>query len=540
VASRPWRPRLRDFGPVTCAAAAALVAAQGTAYGLHNLPEVARIVGFVSFAGWLVATFLSVLRREFAYPRKRFLRDELFLRTSWFVAGLSLVLYLLAVGLTVIPAGGDSAGPTATRPSDKNAGGGGGGAETVAITWMAEDGVSYETPENSEIRERGARVTFSIVDPDDPRCGSVEYHWSIRNLDQPHTTSYVIDPLNRCTAAAELTKNARYRVEVAGTRPNGASVTGAEEFRLKEFVIVSLGDSVASGEGNPSSGPPYWTDRMECHRSLVAGPRRAARLLQRAHRHLVVAFVHFACTGAWIDGGVNPPGFLGNHPSLLPVHPPKRERGRPELEQLDTLLGRGRHIDIVLLSVGANDIGFSKILLFCGLRPRCFNRRFHRMSLNQFVARRLRILESSFRALASRYPFNGTTPVYVTQYFDPLRNGPNDFCRIPPQLGPIAPISPSESKWAEETVLQPLNALLQRVVKDNHWNFVRGIADEFVAHGYCANRPWIVTIPLARPLKWVKGWKGFFHPNTAGQDVYGRKIFAAVEKRLRAVGTGTH
>src|SRR5439155_21184722 len=111
-------------------------------------------------------------------------------------------------------------------------------ADTVAIRWAAEDGVSSESSENSEIKEANARVTFSVVDPSDRRCARISYSWSITRTDGPGGTSR-IDATSPCRAVApELAKNASYRVSVAGVRAGGEAVTGEQDFHLREFVIL--------------------------------------------------------------------------------------------------------------------------------------------------------------------------------------------------------------------------------------------------------------------------------------------------------------
>src|SRR6266496_3553522 len=62
-------------------------------------------------------------------------------------------------------------------------------------------------------------------------------------------------------------------------------------------AIVSLGDSVASGEGNRSNSRPRWENRA-CHRSPLAGQALAARQAQKSHPGL--GFFDFACSGASI------------------------------------------------------------------------------------------------------------------------------------------------------------------------------------------------------------------------------------------------
>ena len=60
-------------------------------------------------------------------------------------------------------------------------------------------------------------------------------------------------------------------------------------------AIVSIGDSVASGEGNPAPERPRWVDRR-CHRAAIAGQTLAGEEAVRARPEL--RFVSFACSGA--------------------------------------------------------------------------------------------------------------------------------------------------------------------------------------------------------------------------------------------------
>lgn len=81
------------------------------------------------------------------------------------------------------------------------------------------------------------------------------------------------------------------------------------------MLIVSLGDSYGSGEGNPDlhqifdprpesffqvHRPTQWVDKR-CHRSATAGPAEAARRLEASDPKTSVTFLSFACSGATID-----------------------------------------------------------------------------------------------------------------------------------------------------------------------------------------------------------------------------------------------
>lgn len=110
---------------------------------------------------------------------------------------------------------------------------------------------------------------------------------------------------------------------------------------IRERLIVALGDSFGSGEGNPDHpalfkavSPParwpiesnagrhivddaaWWDDA--CHRSLLSWPALAALSQAIANPHEVVQFASFACSGAEVYDGMlraqaDPPGWQTSH-----------------------------------------------------------------------------------------------------------------------------------------------------------------------------------------------------------------------------------
>lgn len=100
-------------------------------------------------------------------------------------------------------------------------------------------------------------------------------------------------------------------------------------FKVKDIVIVVLGNSYASGEGNPNQIVRYggktaersFTAVMEiqkpaiwweprCHRSLFSSAHLGAALLARDNPHLSVTLLSFACSGASVLEGIVGP-FIG-------------------------------------------------------------------------------------------------------------------------------------------------------------------------------------------------------------------------------------
>jgi hypothetical protein len=185
----------------------------------------------------------------------------------------------------------------------------------------------------------------------------------------------------------------------------------SEEIQVRDILIAGLGDSIASGEGNPdrpielSSGgfcfrnylgggeyfrpgraryagdkscgtggglTPWqrfnaqWSNAA-CHRSLYSYQTRAALALAVRHPHVAVTFLPLACTGATISQGL-----LGSQRAreCLVTRTGVTCQGTvnaqvAELREAITAARRRqaeRQIDLIFLSVGANDIDFSGLV----------------------------------------------------------------------------------------------------------------------------------------------------------------------------------
>lgn len=202
-------------------------------------------------------------------------------------------------------------------------------------------------------------------------------------------------------------------VEVA--TPDGEVRTATTEILVRDLLIAGIGDSIAAGEGNPDrpitlsdegfcfrqfvsgSGSDYfrpsragfkgeracdagrssmpgsaeWTRlgahwmNQACHRSLYSYQVRAALALAVEHRHVAVTFVPLACTGATIESGL-----LGGQrarelrcgttacPGTMPAQIAQLREVIAAAKRRDPTRG----LDLVLLTVGANDIYFSGLV----------------------------------------------------------------------------------------------------------------------------------------------------------------------------------
>jgi hypothetical protein len=202
-------------------------------------------------------------------------------------------------------------------------------------------------------------------------------------------------------------------VEISGTSDVPQRAT--TDIQVRDLLIAGLGDSVASGEGNPDrpvqladdgfcfrqfvanvrgeyfrpgragfrgdkacdalrSSDNHNSDwarlsarwlNSACHRSLYSYQVRTALALAVEYPHIAVTFVPLACTGASIEGGLFGSQRAreincgnGTCPRTVP----------PQITQLQNLLTTAqrrdpkRKLDLVLLTVGANDVDFSGLV----------------------------------------------------------------------------------------------------------------------------------------------------------------------------------
>jgi lysophospholipase L1-like esterase len=261
-------------------------------------------------------------------------------------------------------------------------------------------------------------------------CGSVDDYVTPKS----HKVRLWLTAIDRALPIAEYNCDWRVGGGTAVTAPCDEAVvlevpwpTGAEvsvgvegesgistDVAVKDLLIVGLGDSFASGEGNPDGpvafseiarnrnvyprrarndggGDAQWLDEA-CHRSLYGHQLRAALQIAIEHPQAAVTFLGYACSGAAVDAGI-----LGPQEHVEYVSRPSPSGGPGTISvtkgswkdmQLRWLLrdlcrdkpdtqgglwvcpGQNyrRKVDFVFLSVGGNDIGFSSLVGWATLR----------------------------------------------------------------------------------------------------------------------------------------------------------------------------
>lgn len=379
------------------------------------------------------------------------------------------------------------------------------------------------------------------------------YLWSVNDA--------LVADVDRCagpTIEVHTGTEPKIRLEVRDDR--GDRAVTVRTIAPKDLLVVSLGDSVASGEGSPirpgNAVPSLaWSD-PSCHRSSYAGPAAAAQELENSDPHTAVTFVQLACSGAAIvdtfddpahrtaPGDPDDPVTGGITDAYAGVaHDPRCATGgacpslRPaQVTQLVQVLGK-RIPDAVLVSTGANDVRFSSTLKRC-LTPvvsGVIGSDCNVSSVATVHDTRMADLQRRYQLLADAFTAAGITAdkVHVTEYFDPTGDShglANLRCiaGIDPDItgalfGVGGLITDDEAIWARDHVVTGLNAAMRQAAGTQHWDYVGGIAEQFAAHGYCASEPWVVR--LGESFAAQGDEFGAFHPNRAGQEVYGAAIY---------------
>jgi lysophospholipase L1-like esterase len=331
----------------------------------------------------------------------------------------------------------------------------------------------------------------------------------------------------------------------------------ATEIMVRDIFIAGLGDSIASGEGNPdrpialsdegfcfrsylgTAGAQYYRpsraaykggraceapDTLQawqrqsalwfnsaCHRSLYSYQTRTALALAVQYPHIAVTYLPLACTGATIPDGL----FGGQRARECP---PTKSGGtcqgtvNAQLAELREAVAAAkkrqpdRKLDLILLSIGANDINFSglvaDVIVDTPTERALFRRSGIMGSVEDSRAAVARELPQSFARLREALkPLVGdmSRVVYVSYPNPTLANGgaPCAGGRAGFDIHPSFNAEPQRlanvSNYVESEFLPQLKALalcqsgvLCRDPGGDRMTFVDAHQSAFAYHGFCA------------------------------------------------------
>ena len=393
----------------------------------------------------------------------------------------------------------------------------------------------------------GDRYTWTIAGP-----GGTSTTTNERALKKKTCATTVLLPEGPHTLTLRVT---------AGKNSASASVTAA----VSNILMVAFGDSYASGEGNPrnveswlaeggllSRFTPYWDDDP-CNRSTRGAPAQAALALEKSSPKTSVTLVDVACSGATVAAGVLGPFTAAG-------------QARSQIEQVRQIIG-DRQIDLVTLSVGGNDVGFTSVLTACASDANCPIGTPPRGALTGYpsvqagVQARTAQLPAAYARIAGCLGGTSCTATGPGAGAAPLRMAPG--AQIMPTLYPditraadgascdYLTIRAANMAWARDTTLVPTPAatydylttartpvtfslasgtLNQQIAATTSlgWTPATGSwsasGDSAEGHGVCAGgQAWVFGLTALNGMS-----SASFHPNPAGQFVIAMALAGAM------------
>ena len=376
--------------------------------------------------------------------------------------------------------------------------------------------------------------------------------WSFDDGDGPQGSSFdCTEPVNFRVRYGRTTVT---HVDISSGSDGSQRVS--TEIAVRDIFIAGLGDSVASGEGNPDRavalsdegfcfrsylGMAYsqyyrpsragykggraceapdllsvwqrqsalWLNAA-CHRSLYSYQTRTALALAVQYPHIAVTYLPLACTGATIADGLFgaqrardcPPSKSGNCQGTVNAQ-------LAELREAVAAAKRrqpDRKLDLVLLSVGANDIYFSglvaDVIVDTATERALFRRSGVLASVDDARGALMRDLPQGFAKLREALkPLVGDlSRVVYTSYANPTLASNGTPCpggRAGFDIHPSFNAEPQRlaavSNFVESEFLPQLKALalcqsgvLCRNPRADRMTFVDAHQSTFASHGFCA------------------------------------------------------
>jgi hypothetical protein len=355
-----------------------------------------------------------------------------------------------------------------------------------------------------------------------------------------------------CVFSIEFDKLGTYSVRDEEHDSRGHPGTSfIKEVVVQDFLDVAIGDSLASGEGNP----PYTTS-FGCDDSRAAYGTQAAKQLEGGDLRSSVTFLQLACTGATMT-----PKSINLTPIGELQRGTKADSIDDQLVQLKKLVG-DRPIDALTISIGINDanvqvgttnFGFVSIVGLCTATIRCQDKCIESIPAclrNKNAETLGESMPDAISELAPLYaqldedlkklfpePQLRADDVYVVGYPNPLHDEHGDLCSVLiPGPGSEAfqnKDDEGEVTWFDKSFMQPLQRAEDNAVSRFGWHYIDSNS-AFNQHGYCSANPWFVHI--GEVLAGTKNISGALHPTAAGQATLADLLYGELSPRLLSGG----
>ena len=409
------------------------------------------------------------------------------------------------------------------------------------------------------MKPRWHRVIVDLKDV--PEVVGIDCHWLTAPQGVRQRGQAVIAPCDTpVLLEIPYPRGAKVTVEIGGRQVADALIA------VRDILIVGLGDSFGSGEGNPDvpvrfsrersvdygQGPkafemmgyparigdwqqigdasfvnanPRWLDQA-CHRSLYSHQLRTALQLAIEEPTRAVTFVSYACSGAEIVDGLflryKGHEWVPNPPDLSQISAtaqaqcgttPAKDYDLPEAYHIGgkvpALQGglvlrkcdaeASRRIDLVLISIGGNDIGFSRLVANAVLADRSVLRRVGGWfgQVHGFVeaGERLAELDDRYKALNRalhnilHIPWGEADRIVVIAYpgLTLLEDG-RSVCPDGRAGMTVVPDFELSTEKARDSMVagDRLNDIMSTAAHQHGWTFIGSHRETFLGRGICA------------------------------------------------------
>lgn len=311
---------------------------------------------------------------------------------------------------------------------------------------------------------------------------------------------------------------------------NGSvKAAGVAEFNIKDVWLVVMGDSYLSGEGCPnvrrksSDSPAVWIE-SNCHRSNNSFAFLTYQKLVDKYPKVGFLLSFTACSGASVAEGL-----MGEF-----------KFQRPQIDVLNSILtdiryecpqGCKTRPDLLLLSVGANDLQFGRLAeslligefgqdesLLAEIPGRLDSLRLQLANLSDLLSG----ANSSLNLPSDRILF--------VDYFDPIVNFHLVDSGSCEDFGEAKLV---DLLLARQLVVRPFFHLITNVTAELNWISVKNVGANLDANGICTPvRENALVANVVESLTIQADPHGAFHPNCRGQRASAELLFPIVDKYL--------
>ena len=365
------------------------------------------------------------------------------------------------------------------------------------------------------------------------------------------SSCYFTSDLSTASRTNEVRTPRSYSVKIEGlTNANVVKAMGMRTVSVPKTIplIVSIGESLASGEGNPDRNgaakgndcevftsvmmardkkpemheQPKWLDKRD-HRSLSSGAARAASSLLTEWPY--IGFLTFAKSGSKLSSTEQPQDLLD------------------QLAQVRSAVGAHK-IDVLHMSIGGNDVGYAQtlkaLITYTGLPtpggldvPPDFTALLNTLENDLYPQINEKI--SSLGLNIGKVVINE----YPNSLFNNENNRPSEGCGVfqgpnvnplgGPAVHPFFTIHSGDANRIYQSGIK-LNEAVKRAADSNRWHLVTGIAKKFEGRGYCTSQSFWVSAEDSCDHQ--GDFEGVVHPNKEGTAAISHELAKAFRNFL--------